>query len=162
MLSWKSRASGRKGLSRARLFVVTETLICGAFFRDDVLSRGICLQCWGDALLARYCPSQFPMSVERQVTLAPVVSRSWGRRSHWGLLGKKARLTLGRSCCNEEEGQSRAGPLQSCALPTHGHRDGVSLGQCHCRRRRRAKNIQCSYTQLFLLQPVKTGFCGYE
>lgn len=55
------------------------------------------------------------------------------------------------ACCEEEEGQSRAGSLQRCTLPTQGHSDGVSLGQCHCRQWDKAKNIWHYYTKLFLL-----------
>ena len=132
MLSYKSRTSGRKGLSWARLFVMKEMFFCGAFFRDDVLARNSSLML-RRCLLACYCLLQFPMSVKRQVTIAPVVSWSWGCHTHWGSLGKEVRLTLGRSGCEEEEEQSRAGSLQSCALPTQGHSDGIGLGQCYCR-----------------------------
>lgn len=138
MLSYKSTTSGRKGLSRARLFIMKESFFCGVF-HEEFLS---------DARepVTGYRSSPCQWKGRSQLHQC---SQSWGCCTHWGTLGKKVRLMLGRSCC-EEEGQSRAGSLQSCTLPTRGHSDGVSLRQCHCRQRGKAKNIRHYYNKLLL------------
>lgn len=144
MLSYKRRTSGRKGLSRARLFTMKGMFFCGAFFRNGVLS-------WGVPLQYVTCPL-LPIAV-------PNVSEKTGHSCTSGLsevellypLGTKVRLMLGRSCCKEEEGQTQTMSVQSCVLPTQGHSHWISLGQWHCRWWGRAKNIWHFHTKLFLL-----------
>lgn len=112
MLPYKSRASGRKGLSRARLTVMKEMFFCGAFFRDGVLLWGIPLRCWGDALPACYCWLWFPMPVTGRSGLHRGLSAGdrWVPSSGWRL--GEAAVRRNR---RKRRGRAELGPRRGAA-----------------------------------------------
>lgn len=161
MLSYNSRTSGRKGLSRARIVIVMETFIHRVFFRGGVLSGGIhdwCrggewLTCWGS-------PCQWRGRL--RVNL-------WSQ--NWGLWytgrGGQAGAWMG-GCWEEEEGQRRglvgqrwAGPAGQCvAYP--GTLQGSQLRTVPLLATGQSMFSTFLLNYLCHFCFMRAGFCGYE
>lgn len=137
MLSYKSRTSGRKGLSRARIFVMKETFFHGAFFRAAVLRRSS-RPVLGRWILTSYRPLQ-QAGCARSRALS-----DGGRREGRMRLGSPQWAVLGDVCCLPQVTAMQA--AQDIATAGHG-----------------ANHILLYYTKLFVpSHSMKAGFCGYE
>lgn len=137
MLSYKSRPSGRKGLSRARIFIMKETFFHRTFFRANVLKRSS-RPVLGRWTLTSHCLLQRAGSCSRGHS-------DGGRREGRMRLGSPQwAVSLGDMCCLPQVTAVQA--AQDVAIAGHG-----------------ANHILLYYTKLFVPSlSKKAGFCGYE
>lgn len=161
MLSYKSRTSGRKGLSRARLFIMKETFFFGAFLGMMCSGKEFLCDAWevGYLPVAAHCSSCVSGSEGHHCTrgLAEL-----GLPFPPGMVGQEGRAVPGRSCCKEEAEPSWALAELCAAYPKSHHWNPGRTKPLQATRQREKKNGTIMLNYFCYFYSLKAGFWGYE
>lgn len=149
MLSYKSTTSGRKGLSRARLFIMKESFFCGAF-HEEFLSNA-------REPVTGYRSSPCQWKGRSQLHQC---SQSWGCCTYWGTLGKRRSGWCLGEVAVRRKGRAELGPCRAARCLSEVTATESVLDNATADNGAKQKTIGTTIINYFCF--IKAGFCGYE